>query len=449
MSFFSKAVLAKLSLVCSVIPGIAQAEFCDAQSNKDAYSQSSQWVAPVVGGAGGQFLYREADLLQRGNLSDIEQALLAKVVANLDDAGTQLAIVVPIPRVLTADIDDLPAEEVFASYSALIAQLNEVGAYAPNLAAMYQQDQHSGVLYNLFTDTHWSPEGTLYSGLALRAHLEQNSTFEIGDLGTSYGLGAGQQFELLGAYALAVSDVCGINLPPEVVTFPSVQRLDDSLSANDLLFGDAGGDLAVTLVGTSFSNKGNKDRFLWADAVRYALQTDVTNLGIEGGGVGTSFLHFLLNGEMQNAPDLLVWESPWVSRRSGWEDELRQIYGTLHGACVDDGLSRTVSTSLPVTGEWTTLFDGLSLQDLLTFNVEGLATGRLQVRTTYSNGQTRQFMFTRSDRLPNAIDHPAWTVFLGDTDLGDFDGTPTAIEVKVPGQTSSLSIQAAACSSLF
>jgi len=449
MSFFSRTLLVKLSLASSVIPGMAQADYCDAQADKDAYSQTSQWVAPVIGGPDGQFLYRDADLLQSGELSEIEQALLAKIVADLNDAGTDLVVVVPIPRVLTADIDGLPAAEVFASYSALISQLNEVGAYAPNLAAVYQQDHDSGVLYNLFTDTHWSPEGTRYSGLALRAHLEQNSTFEIGDLDTSYGLGAEQQFELLGAYALAVNDVCGTNLPPEVVTFPSVQRLDDSLSANDLLFGDAGGDLAVTLVGTSFSNKGNKDRFLWADAVRYALQADVTNLGIEGGGVGTSFLHFLLNGAAQDAPDLLVWESPWVSRRSGWEDELRQIYGTLHGACVDDGLSRTVSSSLPVTGEWTTLFDGLSLQDLLTVKVEGLATGRLQVRTTYSNGQTRQFMFTRSDRLPNAIDHPAWTVFLGDTDLGDFDGTPTTIEVKVPSQTSSLSIEAAACSSLF
>ena len=180
-----------------------------------------------------------------------------------------------------------------------------------------------------------------------------------------------------------------------------------------------------------------KTSFFWGDAVRYALQTDVTNLGIEGGGVGTSFLHFLLNSQTQDAPDLVVWEAPWVSLRSDWEDELRQIYGTLHGACVDDGLSRTVSTTLPATSEWTTLFDGLSLQDLLTFNVEGLATGQFQVRTTYSNGETRQLTFTRRDRLPNAISHPAWTVFLGDTDLGDFDGTPTTIEVKVPGQTSS------------
>ena len=449
MSNFETAKLVGAALLSTALPTMAYAEYCNDQNDKSAYSASSQWVAPVFGGPAGQFLYRALDLLEDGAMSSVEKAMLGKIVDALRQNGTELAVIVPIPRVLTADIDDLPAEEVFASYSALIAQLNEVGAYAPNLAAVYQQDQYSGALYNLFTDPHWSPEGTLYSGLALRAHLEQNSAFEIGDLGTSYGLGAEQRFELLGAFALAVNDVCGTNLPPEVITFPSVQRLDDSLSANDLLFGDAGGDLAVTLVGTSFSNKGNEDRFLWGDAVRYALQTDVTNLGIEGGGVGTSFLHFLLNGQTQDAPDLVVWEAPWVSLRSDWEDELRQIYGTLHGACVDDGLSRTVSTTLPATSEWTTLFDGLSLQDLLTFNLEGLATGQFQVRTTYSNGETRQLTFTRRDRLPKAISHPAWTVFLGDIDLGDFDGTPTTIEVKVPGQTSSLSIQAAACSSLF
>lgn len=144
MSNFETAKLVGAALLSTALPTMAYAEYCNDQNDKSAYSASSQWVAPVFGGPAGQFLYRELDLLEDGAMSSVEKAMLGKIVDALKQNGTELAVVVPVPRVLTADIDDLPAEDVFASYSALIAQLNEVGAYAPNLAAVYQQDQDSG-----------------------------------------------------------------------------------------------------------------------------------------------------------------------------------------------------------------------------------------------------------------------------------------------------------------
>lgn len=366
-----------------------------------------------------------------------------------------MSIVLTAPRLATASSSTSNVEferlqnTVKDDYLELLKQLEDAGVIAPNLLDVTTLPNGEEPKFSFDQDTHWTPNGALLAGLSLREAVTNSTDLVFSEIGKVYDFGEQLEFVHPGVFAEALEVACDLEIPDEVINFPAIVRASSDVSQAELLFADVESDQVIVALGTSFSNGLSYDKFFWTDALRYSLQVDVENYGVHAGGVDTSFLGYLLADGKVETPNLIVWEIPWVTLRSDWEDELRQIYGTLHGACVDDGLSRTVSTSLPVTGEWTTLFDGLSLQDLLTFKVEGLATGRLQVRTTYSNGQTRQFMFTRSDRLPNAIDHPAWTVFLGDTDLGDFDGTPTTIEVKVPGQTSSLSIQAAACSSLF
>ena len=262
---------------------------------------------------------------------------------------------------------------------------------------------------------------------------------DLDPLGAQYRLGPVAQFELAGGLARWLGEVCPVELPADTVMYSGVEPSDSAASSDDLLFGDVAQKFDVLLVGTSYSNKEEKDVLLWSDAIRYGLQVDPTNIGVPGGEVATSMLHYALNQDEYGSPDLLVWEALWTHRRNSWVDDLRMIYGELTGACTT--AAATVSMDLPQDELWTEIFSGQTEAERLSFVVPGLETGRVRLRVTYPDGDRQQIKLVRKDRLVGALEHPEWTVF-----LDDLNGqSPEKIEFQVIGQSEPMSISASVC----
>lgn len=114
------------------------------------------------------------------------------------------------------------------------------------------------------------------------------------------------------------------------------------------------------------------------------------------------------------------------------------------------GLWRAVhSTSVSPTENETLLFDNMSLQDTISFEIPGYETGRVELIVGFADGQEETLTITRKKVFPNALDHPVWTVYLADPELPAFEGNPVSVSVNIPNQKSPVPISATVCSSQF
>ena len=452
MSPNSSALTGAFSAVIFLICTPALADYCAEQSDPAAYSPNFAPISPVFSDEATGFLYVEEDLLTQTALSSTEASLLKLITTTLEQSGTKLAVVIPAPRITTFEgletVDRELILNVGQSYNFLVDQLRGIGIVAPNVLEWVQEHSKDIDLYNLPQDNHWSPVGALDSALSLREQLDKTGFFELIQLGEVFEITGEESFSNIGSFAKALEDVCDIQPITVTLEKPSIKPVDVSSNSSDLLFGNVESNFDVGLIGTSFSNGGNRDNFDWTDAVRYALQSDVENYAIGGGGVESAFLSFALARPIEEYPDFLVWEIPWVNRAGDWTNRLRLIYGAMFGSCNQSGMQRSIEATIDPAAQWTTLFEGLALQDMISFEIPGLETGRVVFEVTYSDGQVVRIDANRSDRILNALDYPEWTVYLANPELPGFEGNPVSVSISIPNQQMAMPISATVCSAL-
>ena len=453
MIVFSKLTLTSAMAALVICPNFAKADYCAEQSDPAAYSANFASISPVYSDEATGFLYVEKDLLTQTALSSSEASLLKLITTTLEQSGTKLAVVIPAPRITTFDgletVDQVLILSVGQSYKLLVDQLRGIGIITPNVLEWVQNQNSDINLYNLHQDNHWSPVGALDTALSLRAQLDETGFFNLQELGEVFEIVGEETFSNIGSFAKALEDVCDIQPIRVTLDKPVIKPVDVSSNSSDLLFGDVESSFDVGLIGTSFSNGGNRDIFFWADAVRYALQSDVENYAIGGGGLETAFLSFALARPIEEYPDFLVWEIPWVNRAGDWTNRLRLIYGAMFGSCDQSGMQRSIEATIDPAAQWTTLFEGLALQDMISFEIPGLEIGRVVFEVTYSDGQVVRIDANRSDRTLNALDYPEWTVYLANPELPGFEGNPVSVSINIPNQQMVIPISATVCSSLF
>ena len=441
MTAFSKMTLASAMAAFLILPNLVKADYCDAQSDPDAYPRWFNWAGQVYGDPSSDFLYIPGDLTANGDLDDLETVLLTLIFEHLAAQGTSLAIVVPAPRLVTTSeaygVTRAQVDAIEDGYGRFLTQLESIGIIAPNVVDFLDGEANFLANYNLPKDIHWSPLGAMSSALALRADVIGTGILDLDFLGSEFFLGPLEEFSLSGGgMTRALGEVCNVEFEPDTVHYSTVEPANNSGSLEDLLFADTSSKFEVLLVGSSFTNKGGADDLRWSDAIRFALQVDPINIGVPGGELYTSMQHYALNQDKYGAPDLLVWEAIWVSRRKSWADDLRLIYGELLGACTSGQVVN--DADLRVDERWTELFFSQTNAEKLSFVVPGLETGRVMLRLTYPDGGQQQI---RLVRLDGALEHPEWTVFLG----GLNGQSPEKIEFQVIGQTEPMSISASLC----
>ena len=453
MTAFSKLTLASVLAANVILPDLAKADFCDEQSDPSAYPRKYAWAQQVISlpddpSPAEPFLYTPFDMIDDGAFSDDEFLLLERIFREINQTGSQVAVILPIPRVLTRreilGERSIETDQVLASYLTVLNQFRDAGAIAPDVFGQLEGNKDVLSAYYFPTDPHWTPVGTLHTALALRHELDLSSDLDLPPVGETYLLGPQETVTQPGSLARAIEAVCGTQIAPIEIEYPSVIAEVDGPIDETLLFSDSINDQSVLLAGTSFTNFQN-DKLRWSDAIRYGLQVDPKNIGVGAGGMATSMLSYALDRTSYGNPDLLVWEVLWVHRKADWGNDLRQIFGTLAGECQMDSDDGLISFDLGTDRFWNKIplseIDG----DILSLRVPSLLEGTIRLKVNYQNGEEERFRVVRSSRLPDAEKFPVWSFFIGDPDANAAPREIDSIELNIVDQSGVYPVDASIC----
>lgn len=253
--------------------------------------------------------------------------LLQGVNQALKKKGTTL-IVALVPDKARVYADQLRAGAYPAynqdRYAQALAALNERGVPTVDLLHAYETARASQEIYYR-TDTHWNQVG---AALAAQRIADTARTLKLSWPTTAYQTTQstdvtprqGDLMRLMGLAPLPASWRPADDLEAEAQT----QAQSGGASAGLGLFGDV--QVPVTLLGTSFSQRGNFQGYL-----QQSLSAQVLNMAKDGGGfLGAASSYFADDAFKTSPPKLVVWEVPerfltpalkdekgWLARQ-GW-----------------------------------------------------------------------------------------------------------------------------------
>jgi alginate O-acetyltransferase complex protein AlgJ len=269
----------------------------------------------VVGGAGEQvrtgrdgwlFLTEELRFDEGGPshlLSRVE--LLRKTNHALGQLGTKL-IVVLVPdksRVYSTHLQNARYPTFNeARYKESLAALQSKGVSVVDILAPLTAARTEKEVYYK-TDTHWNQMGAHIAANAVAAtvgnyveSLERSEFLNIASAAPTPRIG--DLVRLMG-----LEDIPALLQPPPDLE-ASITTRQTSAEKAASLFGDS--SVAITLIGTSYSLRGNFHGFL-----QQALSTNVLNVAKDGGGFLQSATQYFSDDSFrQTKPKLIIWEIP-------------------------------------------------------------------------------------------------------------------------------------------
>lgn len=279
-----------------------------------AAANSAQYV--IKRGAGDQvrvgreewlFLAEEVQYHKDGDANLRARAeMVGQVARKLEQRGVKLVVAV-VPdkariyesRLAGGEMPDYAKRR----YADFLGRIRSAGVIAPDLATPLTVAASKQEKLYYSTDTHWNQNGARLVARELAA--------TIGRLGVSLpeerfatsvskpaGKRPGDLLKLMGL--TAVPDAVRPNADVE----EPVTTVSTAPAAEMSLFGDA--TPPVTLVGTSFSLRGNFHGYL-----QESLSARVLNLGADNAGFSQAITGYLTNAAFRDTPpQVLVWEIP-------------------------------------------------------------------------------------------------------------------------------------------
>ncbi len=436
--FFKSAVLAALAMIAAALhqaraqpPGAAQVFPCE-----NAYEgglRSDYFNTPLYQGENGWFFRYGADITDMLVISPDAVAKVAKVSKILAKRGTTL-IYMPVPTRGLVGQDLLPAavtdgviydpELAAKSHHGHVEAMRKAGVVTIDLAAALKDNPPKDQLF-LARDLHWTPEGARWAAQQARRTFDEQPSFaELPKLKFETTATTGKAFTSRMHQALA--GVCGTDQDmSEQLGGYDTKRL--GATADDLLGGESAVS-AIALVGTSFSDT---KVFNFEGFLSEALESEVANFAISGGGQYTALYKWALTeGQKPELPKFLVWELPIYNRLDDPEYLImfRQIIAAAHGACGDAARalpSQKINLSAN-TPQRIEIPAGKKLEGedvALRFNASGLNLERLGLELEYGNGE-REILNLRQPERAGAMD--TFEIALND----EMDGGLTALTVR-------------------
>ncbi len=186
-------------------------------------------------------------------------------------------------------------------YASAIAALKQRKVATVDLLAPFTAIQAQEVYYR--TDTHWNQTGAQIAAESIALQIQaMNLNLEPSRFqSTASGVPTERAGDLI--HLMGLDNVPDALRPPPDRELGLTTRQTDGDQAVGL-FGDA--SLPVTLVGTSYSLRGNFHGFL-----QQALMSKVLNAAKDGGGLLDAATAYLKDDAFkQNKPKLVIWEIP-------------------------------------------------------------------------------------------------------------------------------------------
>ncbi|WP_300020093.1 hypothetical protein [uncultured Roseobacter sp.] len=402
----SAALIAGLTL-----PVVASAApYCAALANLDDLPTKYQKRGPFYSDADAGWIVSADQLKAAFNVSQEAVLLWQMIAAEFEKRGTTLVVLAAPPRPLfvpeeTSDSLDLKRafdrSGMARDFSAYIAALNAAGILAPDLSVLTGGEAAGD--YYFKRDTHWTPVGAALSAAHLRQTIDGTlvgHTLQVVPFSESY--------QEKGSLSHVAEQACGTRPAPETVAAPVFAKAGSA----DSLLSDPVTAPRIALVGTSFSNRYQRDAYQVADALAHALDAEVENHAITGGGLVGSMSGFIQSNALETEQyEMVVWETPYTAPLTQ-VDGLRQILGELHAQSATD--VDPLQTG-QVSDDWLSIRHGFSPADHtgLQIIVPGQSTGTLIVELIDEDGEKTRIKLTKSDRADPALRTDNWDLAFG------------------------------------
>jgi hypothetical protein len=410
--FTSLTVAATMTCATLAHTAPAQADpYCADLNVQDQLPKKYQKRGPFYSDTATGWIIGSDQLKNKYAVSDEAAALWHLIKAEFDNRGVNLVVMAAPPRPLFApqtaiDAMGLPADvalsDLNAGFSDYITVLNGAGIVAPDLSVIAQGP--SAADYYFGRDTHWTPMGAALSVAHLNAAMGnapvQDSMARIETPKT---------YAEKGSLAGVVKAVCGSRPDVETVAAPQYAQAGSAAS----LLGDAPELDKIALVGTSFSDRYQRDTYQVADAIAFVMNADVDNFSATGGGLIGAMEAFIRSGDLANGNyKTVVWETPYSAPLTS-VDGLRQILGALQATQKQDAVS---TFEIKIGKDWIGVDHSISIADLRVMEITttSTSTGQLVVELIDDKGGKSRVKMVKTDRIGADRRSNAWAISLSE-----------------------------------
>ncbi|MEM8578677.1 MAG: hypothetical protein AAGF60_12570 [Pseudomonadota bacterium] len=383
--------------------GAAAFPYCAALQSADTVPKKHAKRAPFLADNAGQWIIGQDQLKNAFEVTNEASVLLRAIGAAFRAQGSTLVVLPAPPRPLFVP-DPLLAEMglsraeldagIGSAFSGYVAALNATGIPAVDLSSFATGPARDGFYFT--RDTHWTPEGAARAVAELAQLLRPDAA---PDLPPFEG-----RFTERGSLSDVVVEVCGTQPAPEIVPAPVYAQA----AGAGALLGTTDGPRAA-LVGTSFSDRYQRDAYQVADAIAHMLDASVANYSLTGGGPTGAMLAFIESGALgAGGYEVVVWESPYTTPLNS-VDGLRQVLGALHAA-TPAGPAEVAE----VGDAWAELplaFDAASFT-ALSIEMPGVTEGKLWAELIAEDGTRQRYRMVKSKRVPAERRSPTWRLAL-------------------------------------
>ncbi len=379
---------------------VEAAPFCPELLIADALEPKYQRLAPIHSDTESGWIFTSDQMSETYELKSEAVQLMSQIVAEFERRDVTLALMIAPPRPLVAGGDvlsqTLAEGAVFdeanatTSFNTMIEQLREIGAIVPNLLDVATQAD-TGIPFYFQRDTHWTPTGAAVSALALAQELGfEESGFDVtATLST-------ENYEEKGSLNTISKAVCGVDNPTEPTPIMDYSTVAASQGLG--LFDETSGP-SIALVGTSFSDRNQRDQYQVADALAASTGAEIFNYSVSGGGMIGPMEAFVSSNDL-NAADhqTVIWEFPYTQSPNS-TSQLRQLLGALRAnpAGVSPVASVTMASSDTVRLDLSSAPIDANLLSIETGTADLL---KMDVKITFENGTTKTVKLRRKNRIP-------------------------------------------------
>ncbi|WP_108814097.1 alginate O-acetyltransferase AlgX-related protein [Loktanella sp. Alg231-35] len=384
----------------------------------EALEPKYQRLAPIHSDTESGWIFTSDQMSETYELKAEAVHLMSQIVSEFEHRGVTLALMIAPPRPLVAggdvlsqtltENDAFDAANAAASFNTMIGQLRETGAVVPNLLSAATQVD-TGVPFYFRRDTHWTPAGAAASALALAKELGfEEGVFDISAILSS------DIYEEKGSLNAISKAVCNVDNPPEptpILDFSAVTATQ-GLGLLDEISG-----ASIALVGTSFSDRNQRDQYQVADALAASTGAEIFNYSVSGGGMIGPMEAFVSSDDLATAGhQTVIWEFPYTQSPNS-TSQLRQLLGALRA----DTAGVSPIASVGMTSSDTVNVDLSSSP--IDANLLSIETGtsellKLDVEITFENGTTKTVKLRRKNRIPLERRSSDWWVDLSGWNYG-------------------------------
>jgi hypothetical protein len=343
-------------------------------------------------------------------------ALWEQIAAKFLTHGTELVVLVAPPRPLFAPMaareamglpGDLELIELQQGFSAYIAALNSAGIATPDLSDIAHDA--SAAQYYFARDTHWTPMGAAISAAYLKEAIDKTPADQtLGKIEPTI------DYYEKGSLSGVVKDTCGTRPDAEIVMAPVYAQAGSAAS----LLGDSKSNDAIALIGTSFSDRYQRDAYQAAGALSFVMDTTVDNFSITGGGLVGAMEAFIRSGALTaKRYKTVVWETPYSTPLT-YVDGLRQILGALHSI---DSPTDVAELNTKIGDTWINLDQGFAFADVKGLEIETgtHSTGQMVVEFIDAHGAKTRTKLVKTDRVTPGMRSTIWSMALDEMGASD------------------------------